>query len=145
MADAAGRFQNVAALETEPLRGLIHGLDDDRRGVMSVKGGGAGGSVFLVGQDFGKLDLFLAPVRAVHVKHLWHRTPADVFDQQSLFVRCSRTILGIQRPQDFNRLDVLLELLFETALTQTVGIGDAVVVMIPERIIVVVVRLAADC
>jgi hypothetical protein len=111
---------------------------------MGVEGGGAGGTVFLVGQDFGKLDLLLAPVRAVHIEHLGHRAPADVFDQQSLFVRCSRTILGIQRPQDFNRLDVLLELLFETAFTQPVGIGDAVVVKIPGRIVIAAVRLVAD-
>ena len=54
---------------------------------MGVEGGGAGGAVFFVGQDFGKLDLFLAPVRAVHVEHLGHRTPANVFDQHGLFIR----------------------------------------------------------
>ena len=54
---------------------------------MGVEGGGAGGTVFLVRQDFGKLDLFPVPGRAVHVKHLGHRTPADIFDQQRFFVR----------------------------------------------------------
>jgi hypothetical protein len=38
----------------------------------------------------------------------------------------------------------LLELLFETAFTQPVGIGDAVVVKIPGRIVVAAVRLVAD-
>jgi hypothetical protein len=37
----------------------------------------------------------------------------------------------------------LLELLFETALTQPVGIGDAVVVEIPGRI--AAVRVVAGC
>ena len=97
----------LSALKTKPLRGLIHGADDHRRGVMGVEGGGAGGTVFLVGQDFRKLDLFLVPVRAVHVKHLGHRTPADIFDQQSFFVRGSRTIFGIKRPQDFDGLEIL--------------------------------------
>src|ERR1019366_5187386 len=92
VANAAGRFQNLSALKTKPLRCLIHGADDNRRGVMGVEGGGAGGTVFLVGQDFRKLDLFPVPGRAVHVKHLGHRTPANIFDQQSFFVRGSRTI-----------------------------------------------------
>ena len=30
MADAAGRFQNLSALKTKPLRRLIHGADDGR-------------------------------------------------------------------------------------------------------------------
>ena len=54
---------------------------------MGVEGGGAGGTMFLVRQNFGKLDLFLAPARAVHVEHLRHPAPADIFDQHRLFVR----------------------------------------------------------
>ena len=112
MADAAGRLKNLAALKSEPLRRLIHGADDNRRGIMRVKRGGAGGAMLLVGQNFGKLDLFLAPVGAVHVEHLGHRAPPNGYDERRLFIGRRGAFLGVKQPQDFNRLDVLLELLF---------------------------------
>ena len=87
MADPAGRFQNLSALKTKTLGRLIHGADDDGRSVVGVDGGGAGGTVFLVRQHFRESDLFVVPACAVHVKHLRHGTPADIFDQQGFFVR----------------------------------------------------------
>ena len=71
------------------------------------------------------------PVGAVHVKHLGHPAPADIFDQQSFFVRRSRTIPGSERPQDVDGLEILLELLLEAAFAKPVGIGDAIAVKIP--------------
>ena len=73
-------------VKAEPLGGAIHRADDGRRGVMGVEGGGAGGTMFFIGQDFRKLDLLLAPVRAVHVEDLGHRAPADVFDERGFFL-----------------------------------------------------------
>ena len=101
MADAAGRFQNGPALKSEPPSGLIHGLGNDRGSVMGIEGGGANGTMLRVGQDFGKLDLFLAPVGIVHVEHLGHRTPANIFDQQGFFVWRSRTIFWRRAPARF--------------------------------------------
>ena len=133
VADAAGGFEHAPAVEAEPLGGAIHRADDGRRGVMGVEGGGAGGTMLFIGQDFRKLDLLLAPVRAVHVEDLGHRAPADVFDERGFFLVCGRAFLGIQRPQRFDRLEVLLKLLLRSAVAQPVGLGDAVVVEILRR------------
>jgi hypothetical protein len=102
---------------------------------MGVEGGGAGGTVFLVRQDFRKLDLFPVPGRAIHVKHLGHRTPANIFDQQSFFVRGSRTIFGIKRPQDFDGLEILGKFLLGSAFTEPVIVGDAITVKILWRVV----------
>ena len=75
--------------------------------------------MLVIGQDFRKLDLFLAPIPAVHVKHLGHRTPADVFDERGFFLVRGRTFLGIQRP-DFDALR-FAETSAWSAVTEPVG------------------------
>ncbi len=110
VADAAGGFKHAPALESEPLGGAIHRADDGRRGVMGVEGGGAGGTVFFVRKNFRKPELLLAPVGVVHVEHLGHRAPADVFYERGFFLRRRRSFLGIELPQRFDCRDVLLKL-----------------------------------
>ena len=110
MADAAGGFEHAPAFEAEPLGGAIHRADDGRRGVMGVEGGGAGGTMFFVRKDFRKPELLLAPVGVVHVEHLGHRAPADVFYERGFFLRRRRAFLGIELPQRFDCRDVLLKL-----------------------------------
>jgi hypothetical protein len=61
---------------------------------------------------------------------LGRRTPADIFDEQRLFVPCRRAIFGIERPQDFDGLEVLRKFLFRSAITEPVIIGDAIAVRI---------------
>ena len=77
------------------------------------------------------MDLLFAPIRAVHVEDLGHRTPADVFDKRGLFLVGGRASLGIQRPQRFDRLEILLKLLLRPAVAEPVGFGDAIGVEIP--------------
>ena len=79
MADSTRGFKHAPAFEPEPFGGAKHSADDRRCGVVSIEGGGAGGTVFFVGQKFRKLNLLLVPVGIVHVEHLWQRTPADIF------------------------------------------------------------------
>ena len=110
VADAAGGFEHAPAFETEPFGGAIHRADDGRRGVMGVEGGGAGGTMFFVRKNFRKPELLFAPVGVVHVEHLGHRAPADVFYKRGFFLRRRRSFLGIELPQRFDCRDVLLEL-----------------------------------
>jgi hypothetical protein len=89
--------------------------------------------MFFIGQDFRKLDLLLAPIRAVHIEDLGHRAPTDVFDECRFFPVCGRAFFGIQRPQCFDRLEILLKLLLRPAIAQPVGLGDAVSIEILRR------------
>ena len=109
VADAAGGFKHAPALEAEAPGGAIHRADDGRRGVMGVEGGGAGGAVFFVRKNFRKPELLLAPVGVVHVEHLGHRAPADVFYERGFFLRRRRSFLGIELPQRFDCRDVFLK------------------------------------
>ena len=105
--------------------------------------------MFLVGQNFSKLDLLFSPVGAVHVEHLGHRAPTDIFHERGFFIFCRRTLLGIKRPQRLNGFEILLKLLLRSAFTEPVGFGEAVVVEILRRFFLVatmaVVRPVAGC
>ena len=48
--DTTGRFQNVTLLESHLLQCLIHGLDNDRRGIKGSKGAGSGICEFFFGK-----------------------------------------------------------------------------------------------
>ena len=76
---------------------------------MGVEGGRAGGTVFFIRKNFRKPELLFAPVGVVHVEHLRHRAPADVFYERGLFLRRRRPFLGIELPQHFDGRDVLLK------------------------------------
>ena len=121
---------------------LIHRADDSRRSVMGVQGGGAGGTVFLIGQNFRKLDLLLVPVRVVHVEHLGQPAPADIFDQHGFFLLGRRPFLGIERSQRLNRGKVPLKFLFRSAFAQPVGFGDAIIVEIFRRVFLLLAMFA---
>ena len=100
---------------------------------MGVERGGAGGTMFIVRKNFRKPELFLAPVGVVHVEHLGHRAPADIFYERGFFLRGRRSFLGIELPQRFDCRDVFLELLFWPAVAQAVSVGDAIAVEILRR------------
>ena len=134
MADAAGGFEHAPAFETEPPGGLIHRADDCRRGVMGVQGGGTGGTMLLIGQNFRKLDLFLVPVGVVHVEHLRQPAPTDVFDQHRFFFLGRGPFFGVELLQRFDCRDVPLKFLLGSAFAQPVGFGDAIVVEIFRRV-----------
>jgi hypothetical protein len=72
--------------------------------------------------------LFSAPVGILHVEHLGHRAPADIFDQQRFFVPCRRTLFGVERPQDFDGLEILRKFLFGSAFAESVVVGDAIII-----------------
>ena len=46
MTQTQRRFQDATVGEAEPIKGGVHGANDNRRGVLGVEGGGAGGVEF---------------------------------------------------------------------------------------------------
>src|ERR1035437_584567 len=62
MPHAAGRFQNAAALESEPFDSGIHGTDNLRRRVMGIESGSAGRFPFLRFEYLRKLFSLLLPI-----------------------------------------------------------------------------------
>ena len=130
MADAAGRFQNLSTLESKPLRGLIHGANDQRRCVMGVKGGGAGGFNLILGQQFGKLSARPARAFGKFGKGGWKSTPANIFYQDRPFFRRGRSLFLFNLPKCADGIEVLIELLLERAFTKVVGIGNAIAIEI---------------
>ena len=133
MADATGRFQNPATLKSESFRRLIHGADDNGSRVMSVECGRAGLLIFFVRKLSLQRFLFFRPGGIGVVEDLGHGAPAGVFDQRGLLVRGGRSRLGFQHAKNLDGPEILLELLFGTACSQTVVVGDAMVVEIAGR------------
>ena len=80
MTDAASRFENPAVLETEPLPGRVHRLDDNGRGVMRVERRGACAAIILFGQQFSEFAVFFPPFIVAGIKHLRKAAPTYVFD-----------------------------------------------------------------
>jgi len=50
VAHAHTRFQNVTAVETHALHGIVDTTDDGRAGIVGVQGAGTGGGVFVLGK-----------------------------------------------------------------------------------------------
>ena len=86
--------------------------------------------MFLVRQKLGKFNLLLEPLAGIDIKHLGQPTPADVPDENGLFVVGRETFLGFEATQKFDRLDVGAELLLERPFAETVAVGDPVVSLI---------------
>ncbi len=95
VADAAGRFQNIAGLKAEIFHGLIDSPDYRRAGVVGVQGGGPRGFIFPVGQGVFEFGVFLLPVGVVLVERLRQAAPADVPGEGFLFLRRRRAALGL--------------------------------------------------
>jgi hypothetical protein len=82
--------------------------------------------VFFIRKNFRKAELLFPPVGVVHVEHLGHRAPADIFYERGFFLRRRWPFLGIEFPQRFDGRDVLLKLQLRPAVTESVSLGDAV-------------------
>ena len=130
MADAAGRFQNLSTLESKPLRGLKHGANHQRRCVMGVKGGGAGGFNLILGQQFGKLGAWLARTFRQFGKGGGKPAPADIFYENRPFFRCGRSLLVFNLPKCADGIKVLVELLLGRAFAKMVGVGNTIAIKI---------------
>ncbi len=113
VAQSAGRLQNASIRETETREGSVHSANDDRRRVVGVECRGAGGRVFLVRQKFGQFNLLLEPLARVDIEDLRQPAPTNVPHEHRLLVVRGRRFVGFEAAQEFDRLDVGPELLFE--------------------------------
>jgi hypothetical protein len=97
---------------------------------MGVKGGGAGGFNFFLGQQFGELGT--RPARAFRKfgKGGGKSTPADIFYQDRPFFRRGRSLFLFNLPKCADGIEVLIELLFKRAFPKTVSIGNAIAIEI---------------
>ena len=124
IAYAAGRFQDVAGLKAHALYCIIDGTDHGRAGVMGVQGAGPGGSIFLRGQQFFQLRVFLGPAVLVRVKGVGKAAPANVLGQNFLFFRGSVPVFRLQSLQGADGLHIAGKLLLGAAFAQMI-VGDA--------------------
>ena len=78
IAHAAGRFQNIASLESHVTYGLVNSPNHRGAGVVSIEGGPSGSGVFLWSQKLLQLGIFLAPAFLVRVKGVGKAAPAYI-------------------------------------------------------------------
>ena len=113
-------FQDVAGLKSHAAHSLVNRFDDRRAGVVRVEGGTSGSSVFLRGQQFLQLGIFLAPAFLVGVKGIGKAAPAHIPRKDFLLFR--RCLLGgfLQVFQQLDCLDIGLELSLGAAFAQVI-------------------------
>ena len=128
------RFEDAAMLKAEALEERIHRADDDGRGIVGVEGRGAS-RVQLVGREQ-RLQTFAFgfPIVAVRVKDLWQPAPADIADEGALVLVVGRHAFAFECEQQFNRGEIGAALLLERANADFVGVGNAVVVLVSQRL-----------
>ena len=133
VAEAQGRLQDATVREPEPLQRRVHGPDDDRRGVMGVEGGGAGGVQFLWAEELLQPLPFSLPLVVPGIEDLGQPAPADVTDQHALLVVRRCAALGLNPLQQFDGSEVVLAIALEGAVAEPVGVGDAVIARVAGR------------
>src|SRR5699024_4959475 len=84
--------QDVAGLKSHAAHSLVNRFDDRRAGVVRVEGGTSGSRVFLRGQQFLQLGIFLAPAFLLGVKGIGTAAPAHIPRNGCLL--CRRCLLG---------------------------------------------------
>ena len=108
-AHAHARFQDVAALQAEALQRFIHGADDLRRRIERGQGRGAGGFIFLCGQQFLQRFIFPCPLGFFAVEGVGQAAPAHITGQHLLLFRAGLLAVGIQILQQPQSSDIVLE------------------------------------
>ena len=92
VANAAAGFQNVAGLEAQIGKNLIHGTNYNRRGVERRQGGFPGGGVFILGQQ----DFQLGVMGVGFLEELGQAALAYILGENVLFIRRGQTVFGFQ-------------------------------------------------
>ena len=117
--DAAGRLQNVAGLEAHLREGVVHGLDDDGRGVKGRQRAGSGSGVFILGKQ--GFQFFI--VAAALVKAIGQTTPAHIVRQDFLLLRHGQPSFFLNLLECADRLNIGIIFLGGSAIAQ-LWIGD---------------------
>ena len=122
VANAAAGFQNVAGLEAQIGKNLIHGTNYNRRGVERCQGGFPGGGVFILGQQ----DFQLGVMGVGFLEELGQAAPAYILGENVLFIRRGQTVFGFQLVQQLYGVNVAIETLNGNTNTQIIR-GDMIV------------------
>ena len=120
--NAAAGFQNVAGLEAQIGKPLIHGANYHRRGVERRQGGFPGGGVFVLR----KQSFQLAIMGIGFLKELGQAAPAYILRENVLFIRRGQTVFRFQLVQQLYGVNIVIETLNGNANTQIIR-GDMIV------------------
>ena len=115
IAHAHCRLQHVSSIEPEVIKRLVHRADYFRRGVVRVQGAFRCCLVFIIGEQFAELLVFLAPLLVCLVECLRHTAPANVLCKYFLFFRSCTSAFALDCFQGGYCCYVVLELGFQTA------------------------------
>ena len=121
--DAASRLQNVPGLEAHLREGVVHGLDDDGRGVKGRQRAGSGGGIFFLSKK--GFQLFI--VAAALVKAIGQAAPAHIVRQDFLLLRHGQTSFFLNLLECADRLNIGIVFLGGRAVAQR-PVGDVEVV-----------------
>ena len=97
---------------------------------MRVEGGGLSEFVFVLGQLASEGGTFFGPFAIAGIENLGHRAPADVPDENCLFLDSRGSRFRFHTSKCLDGSEILLEFLLRSAFTKTVGLSDSVVVEI---------------
>ena len=120
VAHAHTRFQNVTAVETHVLHGIVNATDHGGAGIVGVQGAGTGSSVLILGKQPFQLCIFLCPTIFAGVKGIRQTAPAHILRKHLLLLGGGTPVLLFQLEQGTDGFDVPGVLLFCSALTQMI-------------------------
>ena len=126
VAHAAGRLQDAAFGEAKAVKGFVHCLDDNGRGIERRQGGFLCRTIFLWGQARIQLLKFLRPCCVVLVKRHRQTAPAHIFRKGFLFFGRRKAVFKLKLVQEIDRRHVVPKLFFCTANAKSV-IGNMVI------------------
>ena len=102
---------------------------------MGVERGGPRRREFVLGQQLHELGVLLVPILIVRVEDLREAAPTDETHQRGFLLSGGRALLLLDGAQRFDRREIVAEFVFGTAFSQPVGVADAVVVLVAERLL----------
>ena len=114
------RFQNVTAVETHALHGIVDTTDDGRAGIVGVQGAGTGSSVLILGKQSFQFGVFLCPIIFAGVKSVCQTAPAHILRKHLLLLGGGTPVLLFQLEEGSDGFNVPGVLLFCAALTQMI-------------------------
>ena len=120
--------------KTKPAQRGIHGLDDHRRGVVGVEGGGAGGFQFLGREQLLQPLALLRPLVIPGIENLGQSAPADIADQHALLRRCGAAVVSFDALEQLDGRQVVRHFALSEPEPRQSRIGDAVIVLVAGRL-----------
>jgi len=99
---------------------------------MGVERAGTGRLQFLGGQQFLQPLALFSPFLVQGIKDLGQSAPADISDERSLFFARGGSRLCFETFEKFNGSEIVPALLLERTDAHSVGVSDAIIVLIAD-------------